>query len=469
MFENKRENKLPHGCAHVVDTVDETEDARSTVTPAASIGSISFIEVPLNERLADNPISVRHSVSELDGLEASIRTRGILQPLIVARAEVFRSARPETSVETQAEWVLLAGHRRRAAARRAGIKTAIAIVRDDLVKSEDSATVALIENVHRAGLGPLEEARALSVLRDLSLSQREISDQTGISQGQVSKRLQLLELPVELQDRIDDGGLTVADALTVLHELNDPQDQLRALRLSQGGGRSLKRVLTQLKREQTARNVAEQRSGQEDKILGVGVERTGHNDCGMPAEWQRPEVSADTAVIEPKLVHEGKGADPRENREILDQHTAACSARVEACLRAVQSRLSVEQIAEVLVDATLDPPVLRSDQVKDQAHSMAAEWAATILPKGLDASVPSDVLRSAREAAQRLAVAIVFAHREIDLASAERLLHPWHEAARRHVRRLAAWGLHTPTAYEDTRLAQSSANEGSDCYSSRSL
>lgn len=448
MSENIEENRFPHVCAHVVDPADETKAGRSVPMPAASIGTLSFVEAPLDERLADNPLRVRHSSTELDGLEASIRARGILQPLIVARAEVFRSARPEASVDPQAEWILLAGHRRRAAARRAGVGTAIAIVRDDLVKSEDSAVVALIENVHRSGLSPLEEARALSVLKDLGLSQREVSHWTGISQGQVSKRLQLLELPIEMQDRIDDGGLTVADALMLLHELNDPQDQLRALRLSQGGGRSLKRVLTQLKREQTARSIAEDRPREED-----------NNGRGMPPELRRPEVSGTTAVIEHTPAHEDKGTDYRKRREVFDQHTAACSARVEACRRAVQSRLSVEQIADVLMDAILDPPVLQYGQGEDQIHSMAGEWTAGILPKDLDVSVPKNALRSTREAAQWLAVAIVFAHREIDLASAECVLEPWPEAARRHVRRLATWGLHTPTEYEDARLAEPAANE----------
>ncbi len=445
------------------DVLDATEDVCSITPSAPSMGPISFVEVPLNERLADNPLSARHSVGELDGLEASIRARGLLQPLIVARAEVFRLARPETPVDTEAEWVLLAGHRRRAAARRAGIETAIAIVRDDLVESGDSATVALVENVHRAGLSPLEEARVLSVLRDLGLSQREISKQTGISQGQVSKRLQLLDLPAELQDRIDDGGLTVADALTMLRELSDPQDQLRALRLSQGGGRSLKHVLNQVQRERAARNVvSEQAPGQDDMVSGEGLEEADHDDSNVSAEGQWPEVSAATAAIEAKLAHKENGIGIGESQEGLKPHAAACSARIEACRRAVQSRLSVEQIADVLVDATLDPPILESAHVRDQAHSMAAEWTATILPKDLDVSTPYNVLRGPRDAAQSLAVAIVFAHREIDLASAPRVLRPWHEAARRHVRRLAAWGMHAPTAYEHERLAESSANEGLD-------
>lgn len=248
------------------DVLDTTEEVCSPTASAPSIDPIEFVEVPLDERLADNPLSARHSLGELDGLEASIRTRGLLQPLIVARAEVFLLACPEASVDVEAEWILLAGHRRRAAACRAGIKTAIAIVRDDLVGSEDSAAVTLVENVHRAGLSSIDEARVLSVLRDLGLSQREISHQTGISQGQVSKRLQLLDLPTELQDSIDDGHLAVADALTMLHELSDPQDQLRALRLSQGGGRSLKHVLRQLQRDQAARYaVADQLPDQDDK------------------------------------------------------------------------------------------------------------------------------------------------------------------------------------------------------------
>src|SRR5581483_3439730 len=104
----------PHDYTSVPDT---TSDVYSTTRSAPSI------EVPLDERLADNPLNARHSLGELGGLEASIRARGILQPLIVARAEAFRLAHPDVPVDKQAEWVLLAGHRRRAAAYRAGIAT----------------------------------------------------------------------------------------------------------------------------------------------------------------------------------------------------------------------------------------------------------------------------------------------------------------------------------------------------------
>jgi ParB family chromosome partitioning protein len=440
------------------DILDTTDDVSSATLSKMSRGPISFVEIPLDERLADNPLSARHSVGELDGLEASIRARGLLQPLIVARADVFRSARPGVLVDTDAEWVLLAGHRRRAAARRTGIGTAIAIVRDDLVEIEDSATVALAENVHRAGLSPLEEARVLSVLKDLGLSQREISRQTGISQGQVSKRLQLLELPAELQDHIDKRDLTVADALLVFHELGDPQDQRRALRLSQNGRRSLKHVLSQLRRERAARDVAaEQTSGQEDNISGEGWKKEdyGGSDTSSGGRW--PETSATNSVTEVKMAGKENSIGISKGQEDLKLHAAACSARVEACRRAVLSRLSVEQITDVLVDATLDPPILRSAHAREQAHSMAAEWTVTIFPKNIDTRDPRNVLRGTRDVAQRLAVAVVMAHREIDLASATRVLQPWHEAARRHVRRLAAWGVHTVTSYEYARLAELSA------------
>ncbi|MGH3900517.1 MAG: ParB/RepB/Spo0J family partition protein [Pseudonocardiaceae bacterium] len=440
--------------------LDAMADVRSATPSASSRDPILFVEVPLNERLADNPLGVRNSVGELDGLEASIRARGLLQPLIVARAKVFRLARPEASVNAEAEWVLLAGHRRREAARRTGIGTAIAIVRDDLVASEDSAAVALAENVHRAGLSPLEEARVLSVLRNLGLSQREISGRTGISQGQVSKRLQLLDLPAELRDRIDDGSLTVADALTILHELSDPQDRLRALRLSQGGRRSLKHVLSQLRRERTARNVAaEQGPSQDDESPSDGLEEADHDDSHVSVGGRQSEISAATVMMETILAYEEKDKRSGENREGLEPYATACSARIDACRRAVQSRLSVEQIVDVLVDATLDPPLLRSAHARDQAHSMAAEWTATILPKGLGASALHNGLRSTRDAARRLAVAIVLAHREIDLASAARVRQPWNQTARRHIRRLAAWGVHTLTMYERAKLAESSANE----------
>jgi ParB/RepB/Spo0J family partition protein len=439
----------PHDYTSVPDT---TSDVYSTTRSAPSI------EVPLDERLADNPLNARHSLGELGGLEASIRARGILQPLIVARAEAFRLAHPDVPVDKQAEWVLLAGHRRRAAAYRAGIATAIAIVRNDLLKIEDSAAVALIENVHRAGLSPLEEARVLSVLKDFGLSQREISVQTGISQGQVSKRLKLLDLPTQLQDRIEDGSLKISDALTIQHVLSDPQDQLHALYLSQDVGRPLKQVLRQLRRERSAQSVAREQTSEKDSIAPEeGPQEALQNGSHMPVEEQPLDVSMAPAVIKTTLASKEHDMELGVNHERQELHAAACSARIEACRRAVKSRLSAEQVADVLVDATLDPPMPRSAQARNQANSMAVEWTAGILPADFDANAPYNLLGGRQDAAQRLAVAIAFAYREIDLARAAQAFQPWQEATRRHTRRLAAWGVHTLSAYEHVKLAEAPA------------
>jgi ParB/RepB/Spo0J family partition protein len=445
----------PHDYTSVPDT---TSDVYSTTRSAPSIDSKSVIEVPLDERLADNPLNARHSLGELDGLEVSIRARGILQPLIVVRAEAFRLAHPDVSVDKQVEWVLLAGHRRRAAAYRAGIATAIAIERNDLLKIEDSAAVALVENVHRAGLSPLEEARVLSVLKDLGLSQREISVQTGISQGQVSKRLKLLDLPTQLQDRIEDGSLKISDALTIQHVLSDPQDQLHALYLSQDVGRPLKRVLRQLRWERSAQSVAREQTTEKDSIAPVeGPQEALQDGSHTPVEEQPLDVSMAPAVIKTTLTSKEHDMELGVNHESQELHAAACSARIEACRRAVKSRLSAEQITDVLVDATLDPPIPRSTQARNQASSMAVEWTATLLPADFDANAPYNLLGGRQGAAQRLAVAIVFSHREIDLASAAQVFQPWQEAARRHVRRLAAWGVHTLSAYEHVKLTEAPA------------
>lgn len=151
--------------------------------------------------LTAHPRNVRTDLGDLTELTDSITTSGIIQPLIVARDDAHG-------------WLVIAGHRRLAAARNAGLDTVPVVVRDDLTTDDSTTTVAmLIENIHRADLTPLDEAAALRTLADNGLSQREISRRTGISQAQVSKRLSLLKLPDRAKTGLADGTITVDTAL----------------------------------------------------------------------------------------------------------------------------------------------------------------------------------------------------------------------------------------------------------------
>jgi ParB family transcriptional regulator, chromosome partitioning protein len=136
------------------------------------------------------------------GLAASLRHQGVLQPIVVR-------PRPQGGYE------LVAGERRWRAAREAGIDTLPALVRE--VDDRDTLLLALVENVARENLSPVEEARAYASLVDeFELPLGELAERVGRSKPSVSNRLRLLELPEEILWMLARGELTEGHARAVL-------------------------------------------------------------------------------------------------------------------------------------------------------------------------------------------------------------------------------------------------------------
>lgn len=155
--------------------------------------------------LIPNPANPeRRTTGGLDELAASIKEIGILQPLVV------RERRDDDVGEGR--WVIRGGHRRWAAAQRAGLTT----VPVHVVDSGDDLQVMLVENLQRSDVTPMEEARTLQLLIDQGHTQAQIAKMVSISQGQVSKRLALLKLDAKVQDAIERDRLTVDAVQTVM-------------------------------------------------------------------------------------------------------------------------------------------------------------------------------------------------------------------------------------------------------------
>ncbi|WP_455749592.1 ParB/RepB/Spo0J family partition protein [Nocardia fluminea] len=407
--------------------------------PGRHYGELKHL--PIGPMLVENPLVARRRIDELEGLVISIRHKGILQPLIVGRAAAFRLARPDAQLPPGAEFVVVAGHRRYAAARLAGLATVPAIIRDDVVAKADNVVVSLVENVHRAKLVPLEEARMLAVLRDLGLTQREICERTGVSQGQVSKRLRLLDLPISLQDEIEEGSLTVIDALTVLQNLSDPAQQQRCVALSQQHSRSVRSVLRQLEREPAA----PPRSPDPKPEPVAGSRNNAPTPHLAPVPSPAPPQVPDLELL--------KGPD------VSALHAASAQARATACQLLVQRGLAGRFATELLMDLALDPPIARSADAVQAARMVAQRWTRSIPVKDIereptDAELACAELAAAGLAPSDLAGAIALAHREIDLKFAAPLNRPWRRSARRHISRLARWGVHEPSSYELARLEE---------------
>ena len=169
--------------------------------------------IPLG-RIRPNPQQPRRSFDEegLAELAASIRSCGILQPLTVRR-------RGEN-------WELVAGERRLRAARIAGLREVPCLVAQ--VGEEDSALLALMENLQRRDLDCWEEAQAIArLISRYGLSQEEAARRLGRAQPTVANKLRLLRLPEDVRALLRENGLTERHARALLR-LQDPEVQRRA-------------------------------------------------------------------------------------------------------------------------------------------------------------------------------------------------------------------------------------------------
>lgn len=158
--------------------------------------AIFHIEV---EKIRPNPHQPRRHFDEsaITDLAASIREFGILQPLVVTKIV------KEVPSGTQVEYELIAGERRLLAARKLGLERVPAVIKQVDIERE-RLEMAIIENLQRENLSPIEMARAYSRLQDeFRLTQREIATRLGKSREVVANTVRLLDLPQDIQDAID--------------------------------------------------------------------------------------------------------------------------------------------------------------------------------------------------------------------------------------------------------------------------
>ena len=155
------------------------------------------------EKVTPNPFQPRQLFDEqkIDELAESIRTQGVLQPLLVRR--------------NGDGYELVAGERRWRAALRAGLKEIPAVVR--AVTDHQALELALVENLQREDLNPIDEARALRRLQeDFGFTQEQISDKVGKSRPAVANSMRLLLLPEEVQDQVSAGRISAGQARALL-------------------------------------------------------------------------------------------------------------------------------------------------------------------------------------------------------------------------------------------------------------
>ncbi|KKW28542.1 MAG: ParB-like protein partition protein [Parcubacteria group bacterium GW2011_GWB1_52_7] len=207
-----------------------TEPPAGFTTPAAE----TKLAVPLTERRAHesifwiersridpNPYQPRREFDEaaLKDLADSIRTHGMLQPILVSRVEA------ETPRGMEVKYQLIAGERRLRAAGIAGMEQVPVIIKKeptDRMKLE----LALIENVQREDLNAIDRAKAFrQLMDDFKLMQREVAERVGKSREMVANTMRLLSLPVDMQQAIAEGKMTEGHARAILMVGDNPELQ----------------------------------------------------------------------------------------------------------------------------------------------------------------------------------------------------------------------------------------------------
>jgi len=165
--------------------------------------------------IAPNPQQPRHEFDpdELQELVVSIREYGVLQPIVV---------RPRSgAVAGEPQYELIMGERRLRATRLAGVATIPAVVKS--TADEAMLRDALLENIHRAQLNPLEEASAYQqLLSDFGITQEQLAEKIGRSRPQITNTIRLLRLPEPIQRRVAAGVLTAGHARAIL-SLESPE------------------------------------------------------------------------------------------------------------------------------------------------------------------------------------------------------------------------------------------------------
>jgi ParB family chromosome partitioning protein len=196
------------GLGRGLDALLPVRPAATPTRPAAAYGEGNVFQCPLERIVPQRGQPRQHFDSaKLDELAQSLKEHGLLEPLVVRR-------------RGEGEFELIAGERRWRAAQRAGLRDVLVVVRD--VSAHDAFELALIENVQREDLDPIEFAEALDRLtREHGYTQEKLAERVGKDRSTIANGLRLLKLPKGVRERVVNGELSEGHARALLGAPND--------------------------------------------------------------------------------------------------------------------------------------------------------------------------------------------------------------------------------------------------------
>ncbi len=283
MNDDSSRRRLGRGLAALIGEIDKP--AEPATIPVAADRHLPIDLISANPR---NPR--RHfAEGELDDLSQSIREHGIVQPVVV---------RP---VENGSRYEIIAGERRWRAAQKAGLAEVPAIVRD--VSDRVALELAIVENVQRTDLNPLEEAQGYQQLIDEhGYSQADLGQVIGKSRSHVANTLRLLRLPDGVRSMLVDGILSAGHARALI----TAQDPEKLARRIVDGGLSVRQ--------------AEALAQEPDAASPKGRESSGKDADTIALE----KLLSDSTGLKVVITHREKGGEIRISYRSLDQLDEIC-------------------------------------------------------------------------------------------------------------------------------------------------
>lgn len=288
MSDDTSKKRLGRGLAALIGEIDQPS------TPQAKPSISADKKVPI-EHVSRNPRNPRRSFdpADLEDLSRSIRQHGIVQPVVVRRADADR-------------YEIIAGERRWRAAQMAGLVEIPVIVRD--VDDRTALEIAIVENVQRADLNALEEALGYEqLIAQYGYTQNDLGEVIGKSRSHVANSLRLLKLPEDVRQMLSDGALSAGHARAIV-STSDPVALARQI---------VERGLSVRDAERLAQKDAETGSSLETKSAKPASEK----DTDTLA---LERSLSDVLGLKVQLAHKGQGGQIRIDYKSLDQLDELC-------------------------------------------------------------------------------------------------------------------------------------------------
>lgn len=290
MNEDNSKKRLGRGLAALIGEMDRPVPKQETAQPAPVTSADGRVPI---EFVSPNPRNPRRNFAESDlaDLAQSIREHGIVQPVLVRR-------------KTDGKYEIIAGERRWRAAQRAGLTEIPVLVRD--VDDRTALELAIIENVQRADLNPVEEAQGYQQLIDEhNYTQADLGNVIGKSRSHVANTLRLLKLPEVIRDLLVNGTLSAGHARTLVNAA-DPATLA-------------KRIVEDGLSVRQAEALAQQPQA------GAGQQRRqAHSTEKDPDTLALEKLLSDVTGLSVEISHKNKGGEVKIGYRTLDQLDDLC-------------------------------------------------------------------------------------------------------------------------------------------------